>query len=72
MYSVSTFGQNFSGRKAGFMLLADSASCDVEAVKHKNHPFCGVQFHPEHLKVKDEFNADGHRIIDNFFKNVVK
>jgi len=61
----------------GFVLLADSPSCEVEAVKHKivKHkikPFYGVQFHPERLKVKDESHAEGHRIIENFYKNVVK
>jgi len=30
-----------------FMLLALSASCPVEAVKHRELPLYGVQFHPE-------------------------
>jgi anthranilate synthase component 2 len=59
-------------KKAGFILLADSASCEVEAVKHKSLPFYGVQFHPERVKVKDEVQADGHKLLDNFFKNVIK
>jgi GMP synthase-like glutamine amidotransferase len=57
---------------AGFILLADSSSCEVEAVKHKIKPFYGVQFHPERTKVKDEVHADGHRIIENFYRNTVK
>lgn len=58
--------------KASFDLLADSSSCEVEAVKHRVKPFYGVQFHPERLKVKAESHTDGHRIIENFYKNVVK
>ena len=58
--------------KADFVLLADSPSCEVEAVKHRIKPFYGVQFHPERIKVKDESHADGHRIIENFYRNMVK
>ena len=36
-------------QSADFTLLADSASCEVEAVKHKTKPFYGVQFHPERI-----------------------
>ena len=58
--------------EAGFILLADSASCEVEAVKHKSKPFWGVQFHPERITVKGETHTQGHRLIGNFYKNVVK
>jgi GMP synthase-like glutamine amidotransferase len=58
--------------EAGFILLADSPSCKVEAVKYRIKPFYGVQFHPEKIMVKDESHADGHRIIENFYENVVK
>ena len=58
--------------EAGFILLADSASCDVEAVKHKSKPFWGVQFHPERITAKGETHPEGHRLIGNFYKNVVK
>jgi len=57
---------------AGFILLADSASCEVEAVKHKVEPFYGVQFHPERITVRNETHVDGHKVIGNFFRNVVK
>ena len=58
--------------QAGMMLLADSASCEVEAVKHRSKPFYGVQFHPERIKVKSESHPEGHRVIENFYRNVVK
>lgn len=57
---------------AGFLLLADSPSCEVEAVKHKHNPFYGVQFHPERIEIKGQTNPEGHKILENFFKNVVK
>jgi GMP synthase (glutamine-hydrolysing) len=58
--------------KAGMKLLADSASCEVEAVKHKSKPFYGVQFHPERTSVKSVSHQEGHRVIGNFYRNVVK
>ncbi len=57
---------------AGFSLVANSASCEVEAVKHKTKPFYGVQFHPECISIKNERHSEGHRIIENFYKNAVK
>ena len=54
---------------AGFVLLADSDSCEVEAVKHKTKPLYGVQFHPERINVA---NPEGHKVIENFYKCVVK
>lgn len=57
---------------ADLVLLADSQSCEVEAVKHKHNPFYGVQFHPERTKIKGQTNLEGHKIIENFYKNVVK
>ncbi|MCL5877960.1 MAG: gamma-glutamyl-gamma-aminobutyrate hydrolase family protein [Candidatus Bathyarchaeota archaeon] len=57
---------------AGFNLLADSASCEVEAVKHKSKLFFGVQFHPERITIGSETHPEGHRILDNFYANNVK
>ena len=57
---------------AGFTLLADSDSCEVEAVKHKTKPFYGVQFHPERNTIRNETYPDGHKIIGNFYSKVVK
>jgi GMP synthase (glutamine-hydrolysing) len=31
----------------GFMVLAVSENCSVQAVKHRKKPYYGVQFHPE-------------------------
>ena len=56
----------------GLILLADSASCEVEAVRHKSRPVYGVQFHPERVEIESQSHLGGHRIIENFFNNVVK
>jgi GMP synthase (glutamine-hydrolysing) len=58
--------------EAGMELLADSVSCEVEAVKHKSKPFYGVQFHPERINVKSESHSERHRVIENFYRNVVQ
>ena len=57
---------------AGFVLLADSVSCEVEAVKYKTKPFYGVQFHPERVDLNGKLHFEGHKIIENFYKQVVK
>jgi GMP synthase-like glutamine amidotransferase len=57
---------------AGFTVLADSPSCEVEAVKHETKPFYGVQFHPERITVNGETNPEGHRVIANFYRTIVK
>jgi GMP synthase (glutamine-hydrolysing) len=58
--------------ESGFHLLADSSSCEVEAVKHKSKLFFGVQFHPERITIGDETHPEGHKIFDNFYCNNVK
>ncbi len=58
--------------EAGFNVLADSASCEVEAVKHKAKLLFGVQFHPERIIVNGEMHLEGHKILDNFYCNNVK
>ena len=56
---------------AGFKLLADSASCPVEAVKHKTRLLFGVQFHPERTTIKNETHTEGTKINENFYVNNV-
>jgi GMP synthase-like glutamine amidotransferase len=57
---------------AGLVLLADSDTCEVEAVRHRRKPFYGVQFHPERTRIKGKTSPDGHRVIESFYRNVVK
>jgi GMP synthase-like glutamine amidotransferase len=59
-------------KTAGFVLLADSHTCEVEAVRHRSKPFYGVQFHPERIKIESDIHPDGHKLIENFYKNIVK
>jgi len=54
------------------VLLADSHSCEVEAIKHKHNPFYGVQFHPERVDIKGQSYLEGYKVIENFHRNVVK
>jgi anthranilate synthase component II len=56
---------------AGFNLLADSASCEVEAVKHRTNHFYGVQFHPERMTIRGETHPEGHKILENFYVHTV-
>ena len=46
-----------------FELLASSEDCKVQAMKHKNKPFYGVQFHPE---------VENTEYGEQMFKNFVK
>ena len=46
-----------------FDLLAESETCKIQAMKHKNKPFYGLQFHPE-----VEHTEFGERIFKNFVK----
>ncbi len=55
-----------------FTLLADSVSCEVEAVKYKRKPFWGVQFHPERITIEEETHKEGYRVIENFYRTIVK
>lgn len=49
--------------KAGFKILAKSADCGVEAIKHKEKTIYGTQFHPE------KSNEVGKKIMENFYKH---
>lgn len=61
-----------SVQDANLILLADSNSCEVEAIKHRQKPFYGVQFHPERKTINNETHLEGLRVIENFYKRVVK
>ena len=50
----------------GWQILAVSDSCPVEAMRHKELPFYGVQFHPERS------NQIGEKIVANFYNRVVR
>ena len=46
-----------------FEVLADSENCKIQAMKHKQKPFYGLQFHPE-----VEHTEYGEHIFKNFVK----
>ncbi|MCP8306272.1 MAG: gamma-glutamyl-gamma-aminobutyrate hydrolase family protein [archaeon] len=54
--------------KAKLELLADSSSCEVEAVRHLTKPFYGIQFHVERVRIGKEEHSEGLHIIGNFFE----
>jgi GMP synthase (glutamine-hydrolysing) len=49
----------------GFRHLAESATSQVEAIRHQKRPLYGVQFHPER---SDEKHPHGRMILQNFLK----
>ena len=51
----------------GFELLAESENCKIQAMKHKNRSFYGLQFHPE-----VEHTEFGEHIFRNFVKFCTK
>jgi GMP synthase-like glutamine amidotransferase len=53
---------------AEFDLLASTAAVRVQAIKHKQYPIYGTQFHPEASTVE---HADGLRLLRNFFLNSI-
>ena len=46
----------------GFIQLAASQQCPMEAMRHREKPFYGVQFHPERS------GPQGEKLIENFLK----
>lgn len=48
-----------------FLLLATNDNCRVQAMRHRERPVYGVQFHPE--QATDEY-PDGRRLLENFFR----
>jgi len=51
--------------RAGWHLMARSASCEVEAMHHPTRPLYGVQFHPERS------GPNGEKLFDNFYHQIV-
>ncbi len=49
---------------AGFVRLAGSESCRIQAIRHEQRPFFGVQFHPERY---DDAHPHGRQLLLNFF-----
>jgi GMP synthase (glutamine-hydrolysing) len=47
----------------GFVKLAHSATCDIEAMRHAERPIFGVQFHPEVWHTEN-----GEDIMRNFLE----
>lgn len=45
-------------------LLANSATCHVQAFRHRTRPIYGTQFHPE---IVSEIYSDGTQVLLNFF-----
>jgi len=50
--------------RAGWHVIARSASCPVEAMHHPTRPLYGVQFHPERS------GANGEKLFDNFYNQI--
>jgi GMP synthase-like glutamine amidotransferase len=48
-----------------FLLLAENDNCRVQAMRHRERPVYGVQFHPEGYT--DDY-PHGRRILENFFR----
>ena len=45
--------------------IAHNENCPVQALKHRERPLYGVQFHPEFY---DEEHLDGRQLLRNFFR----
>lgn len=58
-----------SGLPEGFVCLAESESCKIEAMKHQTKPIYGIQAHVERYSKE---NPDGLQILKNFIENVVE
>jgi GMP synthase-like glutamine amidotransferase len=49
----------------GFMRLAESDLCRIQAIRHERRPVYGTQFHPESYS---EEHSEGRRLLSNFFR----
>jgi GMP synthase-like glutamine amidotransferase len=50
---------------AGFVHLATSDACLIQAIRHQSRPLYGVQFHPERYT---DVHPDGQAMLANFFR----
>jgi GMP synthase-like glutamine amidotransferase len=50
---------------AGFVRLAASDACPIQAIRHQSRPLYGVQFHPERYT---DVYPDGRTMLTNFFR----
>ena len=57
-HSLVAIGENES-----LKVIAKSKDDEIMAIKHKDYPIYGLQFHPESILTKD-----GIKILENFFK----
>lgn len=49
----------------GFDVLAGTDECEIQALKRRDRPVYGTQFHAENY---DDAHPDGRRILQNFFR----
>ncbi len=49
----------------GFDLIASNGNCRIQAIKHRDRPLYGTQFHPEYYI--DSY-PHGRKILENFFR----
>jgi GMP synthase (glutamine-hydrolysing) len=59
-------GLEIAALPSGFVPLAHSERCEVQAYRVENQPFYGVQFHPEKHRITGTY-GDGARVLENFF-----
>lgn len=52
---------------AGFVRLAESETCRIQAMRHAERPLFGTQFHPERY---DDAHPHGRRMLMNFFRQL--
>lgn len=52
-----------------FKLLASTPECRIQAMRHLERPIVSVQFHPE---LYTERFPDGRRILENFFREMLR
>jgi GMP synthase (glutamine-hydrolysing) len=51
----------------GFVQLAQSVSCRIQAMRHEHRPIYGAQFHPERY---DDAHPHGRQVLVNFLRLV--